>query len=76
MGASTLCQGQGPVSLEKITDSAASAEIPADLADVQAPLDYAPKSSPNETGMLNEEFGLERIKQEAAAAEVEEPSRH
>ena len=75
-GATTLCQGQGPISLERISERAESAEIPADLADVQAPLDYAPKSSPNETGMLNEEFGLERIKPETYADEIEEPSRH
>ena len=27
---------------------------------MQPPLDYAPKTSPDEKGMLNEEFGLER----------------
>ena len=74
MGASTLCQGQGPVALEKISSAPDAAEIPAELADVQPPLDYAPKSSPNETGMLNEEFGLERVKSEVPA--VEEPARH
>lgn len=69
-GATTLCEGQGPVSLEKIDGESAGAEIPGHLADVQPPLDYAPKSSPDETGMLNEEFGLERVKSEAAAAEA------
>jgi uncharacterized membrane-anchored protein YhcB (DUF1043 family) len=59
-GASTLCQGEGPVSLDRLGDGGDTAEIPADLADVQPPLDYAPKTSPNEKGMLNEEFGLER----------------
>ena len=59
-GAATLCQGEGPVSLERLEDSGARAEIPADLAQIQPPLDYAPKSSPDEKGMLNEEFGLER----------------
>ncbi|MEH6580392.1 MAG: DUF1043 family protein [Halioglobus sp.] len=73
MGASALCQGQGPISLEKISN-ASSTEIPADLADIQPPLDYAPKSSPNETGMLNEEFGLERVKPESPL--VEEPPKH
>ena len=59
-GASTLCQGLGPVSLEQLENSRTSAEIPADLADIQPPLDYAPKTSPSEKGMLNEEFGIER----------------
>jgi uncharacterized membrane-anchored protein YhcB (DUF1043 family) len=73
-GANTLCQGQGPIALENIAGAPDTAEIPAALADVQPPLDYAPKSSPNETGMLNEEFGLERVKPETPA--VEEPARH
>lgn len=64
-GASTLCQGQGPISLERPGNGDSSPEIPGQLAAVQPPLDYAPKSSPDETGMLNEEFGLERITPEA-----------
>jgi uncharacterized membrane-anchored protein YhcB (DUF1043 family) len=75
VGASTLCQDQGPVSLEKITGNAAGKDIPANLADVQQPLDYAPKSSPHETGMLNEEFGLERV-QSPDDVIAEEPARH
>jgi uncharacterized membrane-anchored protein YhcB (DUF1043 family) len=59
-GAGTLCQGLGPVSLAQLENSRTSTEIPADLADIQPPLDYAPKTSPSEKGMLNEEFGLER----------------
>jgi uncharacterized membrane-anchored protein YhcB (DUF1043 family) len=74
MGAATLCQDIGPISLEKISAGPPGDEIPANLADIQAPLDYAPKSSPNETGMLNEEFGLERVKPESIA--IDEPSRH
>ena len=62
-GAANLCQDRGPVSLDRLTDGRDSAEIPPQLADVQPPLDYAPKSSPTEKGMLNEEFGLEREKQ-------------
>ena len=54
-----LCQGKGPVSLEHLNSDADPAEIPANLATVQPPLDYAPKSSPDEKGMLNEEFGLD-----------------
>jgi uncharacterized membrane-anchored protein YhcB (DUF1043 family) len=67
-GATTLCQGEGPVALDRLEDGRDGAEIPAHLADIQAPLDYAPKTSPDEKGMLNEEFGLDR-KAEAAAAE-------
>ncbi len=73
LGATTLCQGQGPVSLEKIDSERSSTEITGHLADVQAPLDYAPKSSPDEPGMLNEEFGLERVKSEAAAEALDKP---
>ena len=65
VGASTLCQGAGPISLERLDNATDGAEIPAHLADVQPPLDYAPKTSPDEKGMLNEEFGMDR---NAAAA--------
>jgi uncharacterized membrane-anchored protein YhcB (DUF1043 family) len=60
-GAETLCQDKGPVSLERLQGGAEDdAEIPAHLAQIQPPLDYAPKTSPVEKGMLNEEFGIER----------------
>ena len=59
-GAASLCQGQGPVSLERLETRHDPAEIPAHLARIQPPLDYAPKHSLDEKGMLNEEFGLER----------------
>ncbi len=64
-GAANLCQGQGPVSLDRLQSGGDSAEIPPQLADVQQPLDYAPKTSPDEKGMLNEEFGLDRDKEKA-----------
>ena len=63
-GAATLCQGEGPISLERTEDKPDQTEIPAHLAHIQPPLDYAPKSSPEEKGMLNEEFGLERKPQD------------
>lgn len=66
-GAATLCNGVGPVSLERIENRRDPSEIPADLARIQPPLDYAPKSSPEEKGMLNEEFGLERKPLSAAS---------
>ena len=71
-GAGSLCQGRGPVALERLEDGREGAEIPADMAAVQPPLDYAPKSSPNEKGMLNEEFGIERNK--AAATPTAQPN--
>ena len=71
-GAASLCQGQGPVSLEHLEGNRDPSEIPPQLANVQPPLDYAPKSSPNEKGMLNEEFGLERP---ATESDSEEPAK-
>ncbi|MEM6580311.1 MAG: DUF1043 family protein [Pseudomonadota bacterium] len=59
-GAANLCHGKGPVSMERLEDGPDSAEIPAHLADIRPPLDYAPKTSPEEKGMLNEEFGMDR----------------
>ena len=59
-GASKLCNGMGPVPLDQLENRRDPAEIPGELAAVQPPLDYAPKSSPDEKGMLNEEFGLDR----------------
>jgi uncharacterized protein len=59
-GAANLCHGEGPVSLERLESRRDPSEIPAHLAHIQPPLDYAPKHSPDEKGMLNEEFGLER----------------
>ena len=59
-GANNLCHGKGPVSLDRLEGSRDSSEIPAHLADIRPPLDYAPKTSPEEKGMLNEEFGIDR----------------
>ena len=72
-GATELCQGQGPVIAGRLEENSEEANISSQLADVQAPLDYAPKTSPDEKGMLNESFGLDRG--EAPAQEVEEPIR-
>ncbi|MEE4146419.1 MAG: DUF1043 family protein [Halieaceae bacterium] len=69
-GASTLCQGRGPVSLERLEDARDESEIPAHLADIRPPLDYAPKTSPGEKGMLNEEFGIDRKKAEPPAEQA------
>ena len=72
-GAEQLCMGKGPVALDQIGSSTDPAEIPQHMADIQPPLDYAPKTSPDEKGMLNEEFGLDRNR--AAEAESESPAR-
>ncbi len=66
-GASELCHGQGPVAMERLERAGDDAEIPAHLAHIKPPLDYAPKASPEEKGMLNEEFGLERSATSPAA---------
>ena len=74
-GAAALCQGEGPISLDRLEDGRRSAEIPAHLADVQQPLDYAPKTSPDEKGMLNEEFGLDRQPEPAIPEEAEKAAK-
>ena len=60
-GASELCDDDVGKILQRIPDSAMT-QIAADPepAAVQPPLDYAPKASPFATGVLNEEFGLEK----------------
>lgn len=69
-GAADLCQGNGPVALDQLENQRDPSEIPANLASAQPPLDYAPKTSPDEKGMLNEEFGLDRNAMEAKTAEA------
>jgi len=36
-------------------------DVELDEGSVQQPLDYSPKKSPNEKGMLEEDFGLEKV---------------
>jgi uncharacterized membrane-anchored protein YhcB (DUF1043 family) len=72
-GATELCQGQGPVIVGRLEGNPEEASNSSQLADAQPPLDYAPKTSPDEKGMLNESFGLDR--EEAPLQEVEEPVR-
>jgi uncharacterized protein len=67
-GAANLCHGKGPVSMARLRNDRDATEIPEDLAILHPPLDYAPKLSPDEKGMLNEEFGLEREPLKVAAA--------
>ncbi len=60
-GASQLCADEAGTILRTIPESGLS-QIGAEPEPeaVQAPLDYAPKTSPYATGVLNEEFGLEK----------------
>lgn len=74
-GADSLCHGRGPVALGRLEEAGDSSEIPSHLADVQPPLDYAPKTSPDERGMLAEEFGIERGKSGEQAAPVEQQAK-
>ena len=59
-GAANLCPDQSVVALGNLDNNTDPNEIPPELADVKAPLDYAPKASPDEKGMLSENFGLEK----------------
>jgi uncharacterized membrane-anchored protein YhcB (DUF1043 family) len=62
-GAQALCDDQTQSILRRLPDGSAqdnAGEPGPDAASLQPPLDYAPKASPFETGMLNEEFGLEK----------------
>lgn len=57
-GAATLCdQTQLPQTLVQAIEADQNRDLDPDQK--QAPLDYAPKSSPDEPGMLNERYGLE-----------------
>lgn len=60
LGAGNLCDTEAPLPLTQIDSATDAQEIPPELSTVQQPLDYAPKSSPDETGMLNEKFGLDK----------------
>ena len=56
-GASELCgTSELPQTLQQAIES--NSDSKSEL-DARAPLDYAPKSSPDEPGMLNERYGLE-----------------
>lgn len=72
-GAATLCPGEGPVALGRLDGARDAADISPNLDHIQPPLDYAPKTSPDEKGMLNEEFGMDK-KPAAAAVEPTEKS--
>lgn len=72
-GAAALCQGEGPVALGRLEDGSTAPDAAPNLDHIQPPLDYAPKTSPDEKGMLNEEFGLDREEVAQTAETVEKP---
>ncbi len=74
-GAAALCQGEGPIAMGRLENQADGAEIPEQFSDAHPPLDYAPKTSPSETGMLNETFGLERQAVTPHDQDIEPPPR-
>ncbi len=69
-GASNLCDDDAGTILRRIPD-ASMAELAGEpnLEAMRAPLDYAPKTSPHETGVLNEEFGLDKRPDEEEVVE-------
>ena len=73
-GASALCADETGSIMKPIPDASlsqiTSATEPAPAA-VKPPLDYAPKGSPYATGVLNEEFGLDRATGRPASEPVD-----
>ena len=72
-GAAALCEGEGPAALGRLEDASETQSEQPNLDHIQPPLDYAPKTSPDEKGMLNEEFGLDRDATTPAAEPAEKP---
>ncbi len=68
-GAHDLCEGNGPVIPGRLADDQQPNALP-DLDDIKPPLDYAPKASPDDHGVLNERFGLDPKKSEPEVAEA------
>ena len=56
-GAEDLCQGK---SSEIILQLEGINKEPSIQEDIKPPLDYAPKTSPKQRGVLNESFGIEK----------------
>lgn len=64
-GAEQLCDGEVAVPAASLS-ARDDGEIPPQLVDVQQPLDYAPRRSPDERGQLSEDFGLDKGAEVAA----------
>jgi uncharacterized membrane-anchored protein YhcB (DUF1043 family) len=57
-GAASLCEGKGSVAVNMLEGN--QSEIPSEMINIEPPRDYAPKSSPDAKGVLDESFGLEK----------------
>tara|TARA_B100000579_G_C22727304_1_gene802382 strand:+ start:547 stop:1008 length:462 start_codon:yes stop_codon:yes gene_type:complete len=57
IGAEDLCPGE---SSETILQLEGTNKEPSTQEDIKPPLDYAPKASPKQRGVLNESFGIEK----------------
>jgi uncharacterized membrane-anchored protein YhcB (DUF1043 family) len=67
-GASTFNAEEGSEILQRLmAEPAAHLEASGPVTEVRQPLDYAPRRSPHEPGMLNESFGLEKVAEEPPA---------
>ncbi len=64
-GAQLLAGENASESIKTLPGDTPSDNKPTDLdQNISPPLDYAPKKAPNTPGMLNEEFGLSKSKQQ------------
>ncbi|MBL4826659.1 MAG: DUF1043 family protein [Spongiibacteraceae bacterium] len=61
-GALKLADHKVGESISILTDKQDEQTPPNKKNNIMPPLDYAPKSSPHEKGMLNEKFGLAKVK--------------
>lgn len=70
-GAQELCEpGSGNTIIKKLPEMQAI-EVNESLDSIQAPLDYAPKSTPFDKSALSEDYGLEKIQVSEAMSEEE-----
>jgi uncharacterized membrane-anchored protein YhcB (DUF1043 family) len=64
-GAQDLCEDPATVKLKVLPENALTVESqPSPL--IEPPRDYAPRSSPDDKGVLDEDFGLEKMRREHA----------
>ena len=59
-GAQELCDPEVASQLDDAKLVGSAFDLADHLVDPAQPLDYAPKKTPDETGQLSEEFGLEK----------------
>ncbi|MCY4426088.1 MAG: DUF1043 family protein [Halieaceae bacterium] len=74
-GARALADSHSATLLQPLPDrESTDSDDLTSYSNVQQPLDYAPKNFPQERGMLNEEFGLNKIASNEAEATLVESS--